>query len=271
MGNLILANRGQNTKTEKGSNFISTKMARSKSPQRSSPSPIKQKTLPTFGVQLFSSKKSDPKKYLVTEDGKKIWRDERLLTEASKNAFLAKLLKSKAAWLKQMSENDLPSCPDTDEEDSGDDLKLESPRSSINVESRLSRAAGKILGLSPKKEQPKTGAKRKLTYSAKATSITSAKNIKRTPTLNFKPESPRSLESSPNRLSPVKPTPTSPTKTPAEKRPPLESDTVFSSIKKLFTFNKVKAQAAKLPLEIVDDDGQVNARNIDLDWQTQGI
>lgn len=229
-----------------------------------------------MGVQFFSSKKSDPKKYLVIEDGKKIWRDERLLTKPSKKAFLAKLLKSKAAWLKQMAEQDIPSCPDTDDEEEGADLDLDlgSPRSSTPLESRLSRAAGKILGLSPKKEEPKTsgtktGGKRKLTYSSKP--ATTAKNAKKTPPLSFKPESPVSLESSPKRLSPVKAAPLSPFKTPAVEKRPREPETVFSSIKKLFSFSKGKSPAGQLPLEIVDDDSPVNARNLDMDWQTQGL
>lgn len=220
-----------------------------------------------MGFQFFSSKKSDPKKYLVIEDGKKIWREERLLTEASKKAFLAKLLKNKAAWLKQIAEQDIPSCSDTDDDDKkGADLDLDlcRPRSSTPVECRLSRTAGKLPGLSPEKEELKTGGKRKLTYSSKP--VTTMKSAKKTPPLRFKPDSPLSLESSPKLLSPVKASLVSAVKTPAAEKRPREPDTVFSSIKKLFSFSKGKVPAGQLPLEIVDDVSPGN-----LDWQTQGL
>lgn len=237
-------------------------MAKSKSSHKTTSSPRKQKSLPTFGVQFFSASKSEPKKYLVVDGGKKIWRDERLLTQASRQAILERLLKSKSAWLKQMAENDLPSCPDTEPEENEANLELNVVVSKTSVESKLDLATLKNMELSPKKQPPTTNGKRQLTYSSKPAAT-------RTPPLNFKITFP--VSSSAKQRSTINTVAASPSvNTPAEKRP-RESDNMFSSLKKLFSFSKDKTPAAETPSEIVDAEGLVNTRNADLDWQTQGV
>lgn len=230
-----------------------------------------------YGVQEASASSKGPKKYLIAEKGKRIWRNEWLITDRSKRAYNDQLKRQLAGWIRQMSANDIPSAIDTAEEmeiETASLRRLGSPRDRLRQEADIILSP-KLRPRSPSPRRSKSPKRRKnLTYGRKKTKEIKEMKLKvvKTPRRSPSPKH-RASPSMPAMVrSPVK------TKTPAEKSlavlgPKILSSPVntgrpsgiFAAVKNLFTRKEQEEPTSTLPLSIVD------ANNGDeLDWRTQG-
>jgi len=108
---------------------VSPRKKNSSASTTASSSAVKPNDYKIFGVQLLTKSVKGRKKYLVSEDGKKIWRDERLITGRSKRAYWEEMKRKAVEWVNTMKQSDIPdditSLPDSEgeEETEAEDLK----------------------------------------------------------------------------------------------------------------------------------------------------
>lgn len=111
---------------------------------KNSPEKTKQEVreYPVYGVQLNHDERNRPKKFLIAEDNKRFWRDERMIGEWSKKTYIASLRKDQIKWKLSMAANDLRPVPDSEPEN--EILRKRSPRKQSHKK------------VSPKKKLPKS-------------------------------------------------------------------------------------------------------------------
>ncbi len=181
---------------------------------------------------MLTLNSNGPRKYLIHEGGKNIWRQDNLVSKKSVESFKQYLLTKKPFWLQQIEDNK------SDVEDS--DVK--SISSDMEEEIAPKRKARKVIARE-KKSSP---------LRLRSPDRTPSPSPVRLDHLEFNPI----LKRSPPKQHP---------QTPNNKEP--QSDSFFASLKSFFFQQKeLTSRPNEIPLKIVDLESNTAS---EVDWTTQ--